>query len=107
MLLISSTLRNNPVTPYPSKNRHYHENVKVRLNKIYVSALTREYSLALGNFCAMVFCHRGSRRPTDISHVASHVQDQTFTIRLPVNCNNVYQGLFVVYLSTFSVTQTI
>lgn len=78
---------------------------KVRLNKTEASALTSEYSLALGHFCAMVFSNRGSRRLTDISHVTSRVEDQTFTKLLPVKYNIVYPGLFVVYLSTFSVTQ--
>jgi hypothetical protein len=42
---------------------------------------------------------RGSRRPTDISYVTSHVEDQTFTKRLPVNCNNGYQVcLYFIYL---------
>jgi hypothetical protein len=79
---------------------------EVRLNKIDASALISEYSLALGHVCAMVFSSRGSRRLTDISLVTSHVEDQTFTKRLPVKYNIVYPGLFAVYLCTFSVTET-
>jgi hypothetical protein len=79
---------------------------EARWNKVDASALTSDYSLALGHFCAMVFSNRGSRRLTDISHVTSHVEDQTFTKLLLVKYNIVYPGLFVIYLSTFSVTQT-
>jgi hypothetical protein len=77
----------------------------VRLNKTDASALRSEYSVALGYFCAIVFSYRGSRRPTDINRVTSHVEDQTVTKPSPPKCNTVYPGLFVIYVSTFSVTQ--
>jgi len=77
---------------------------KGRLNKNDASDLTSEYSLALGIFAKWFFSNRGLQRRTDISHVTSHVEDHTSTKRLPVKYNIVHPGLFVVYLSTLSVT---